>query len=292
MMHRKDKKTILLTGGTAGLGLEAAKLLAQSGARVVITARTPEKGDAACAAIRAALPDADIHVLIADLSVLSSVRNLAQTYTERFDRLDVLINNAGVMEHEPRTSADGYELDAAVDYFAPFLLSHLLLPLVLRSAPARIINVVSSLHREGHIDLSTFGKVEYFDKYKSYADAKLALILFSRTLIRTLANKNILVYPFHPGVVDTKMTAKNKTAMSFPARVLFAVRRTVRRPERAARPLVFLATTHEGLPENGAYRYADEPGRLAPQALDEEMENKLYHWTCEKLNVAPILKRG
>jgi NAD(P)-dependent dehydrogenase (short-subunit alcohol dehydrogenase family) len=180
-------KTILITGGTTGIGKEAARRLVQLGAHVLVTARDEAKGLAAVSEInKDAHGTAAAELMLVDLSSFSAVRAFADEVIARCPKLHALVNNAGVMEHEAKTSADGIELDTAVDFYAPVLLAELLLPLIQTSAPAAIINVSSSMHHEGNIDFSTFGKVEFFHHYRSYADAKLALILYTRLLARRL----------------------------------------------------------------------------------------------------------
>src|SRR6476619_3624105 len=140
-------KTVLITGATTGIGRATAVELARQGAEVVLTARDKAKAEATLAEIRAAAPQAQTDVLYADLSSLADVRRLAAEYRARHPRLDVLINNAGAILMERVVTVDGYEKTFATNHLAPFLLTNLLLDMLKASAPARIVNVASEVHR-------------------------------------------------------------------------------------------------------------------------------------------------
>jgi len=146
MGFEKTAATILITGASDGLGKEAARKLAAQGARLILHGRSEAKLQAAVDEILNEFPDARIDTILAYLSSLAQVRAMAAELNERFERLDVLVNNAGVLPLRRQVSADGFELTFAVNYLAPFLLTNLLLPLLKRSAPARIVNLSSIAH--------------------------------------------------------------------------------------------------------------------------------------------------
>ncbi|MEK7114130.1 MAG: SDR family oxidoreductase [Patescibacteria group bacterium] len=246
-----DQRIIFITGGTSGIGKEMVKGLAATGAAVVFTAREREKGEAVKKKIIGETGNSNIEYLICDLASLSSVRECARAFTERWGELDVLIHNAGVLPQERQESKDGIELNFAVNFLAPFLLTHLLLPLLKKSAPSRIINVASSMYREGKIDFDDLESKKSFDKYKAYAQSKLALLLFTKKLAKELEGSGITVNALHPGVVRTEMTMQNVRKMNPFAAFIF--KRTLITPAQGAKTSIYLATSPDVTNVSGGY---------------------------------------
>lgn len=270
-------KTALITGGTSGIGREAAIGLARLGMHVLVTARDETKGHLAVSAMNEMSAPGRVELLIVDLSSLLAVRHFADMITGHHSALHALVNNAGVMEHEPKTSADGIELDTAVDYYAPVLLTELLLPLLQKSAPSEIVNVSSSMHHEGNLDFATFGKVEFFDHYQSYADAKLALILYTRLLARRLTGSGVRANAYHPGTIRTSMTEKNMKRMNPLSRFLF--RRRLKSVEDGAAGIVALLADERLGGFAGEYVIGREIGVSSEKAKDDHMGEELYQRT-------------
>src|SRR5262245_43621140 len=198
-------KTILVTGATSGLGLETARRLAAMGHRVLIHARTAAKGRAAIAAIGAA----ELTVVTADLRSLEEIRGLAAQVSAATDRLDVLVNNAGGAFLNRDVTRDGYEMTFGVNHLAPFLLTNLLLPKLIASAPARIVTVASRAHRRSTLDFDDLMTERDYKPMKAYARSKLANILFTRELARRLAGTGVTANALHPGVVRTEIGQNN-----------------------------------------------------------------------------------
>lgn len=199
-------KTVLITGSTDGVGRWVARRLATDGAHVLLHGRSQERGRAALEAIRAEGGSAEF--LPADLSSLAEVRRLAETVLARHDRLDVLINNAGIGAGtdptQRETSTDGHELRFAVDYLAGFLLTRLLLPVLRRSAPARIVNVSSAGQQE--IDFDDVMLTRGYSGLRAYCQSKLAQILFTFDLAEELRGSGVTVTCLHPAThMDTTM---------------------------------------------------------------------------------------
>ena len=165
----------LVTGGTSGIGLATAWLLARLDATVVITARDEDRGQTALSKISQKSGSDNIHLLMADFSSLDQVRKLASDFQDQFPALHVLINNAGIIPKNRKKSKDGFEMQFAVNHLAPFLLTNLLLPLIKTSAPARIINVSSMVHSWGSIDLNDLQSTRGYDPSAVYAMTKLAM---------------------------------------------------------------------------------------------------------------------
>ncbi len=198
-------KTVLITGATAGIGLETARALAIDGASVFIVGRNAEKTQGVVQTLKTETGNQAIDSFIADLSVMAEVRRLAAEVLTRIDRLDV--NNAGALFVNPEKSKDGFELTFATNHLSPFLLTHLLLPALERAAPSRVVTVASEAHRSQRIDFGDL-MTEPYSNFKAYGRSKLANILFSRELARRLEGKRITSNSLHPGVVASNFLAK------------------------------------------------------------------------------------
>lgn len=269
-----EQKTILITGGTAGIGKEAVRELALTGAAVVFTARDTEKGEATKREIIEKTNNTRVAYLVCDLAALSSVRACARMFEERRGRLDVLIHNAGVLPQERQESQDGIELNFAVNFLAPFLLTNLLLPLLIRSAPSRIVNVSSSMHAEGEINFADLESKSGFDKYKAYAQSKLALLLFTKKLARELKGRGVTVNVLHPGVIGTEMTMQNVRKMNPLAAFFF--KRTLITPIEGAETSVYLATSPDVANVSGEYFYKKKITEASPRASDRALADRLW----------------
>ncbi|MCR4276214.1 MAG: SDR family oxidoreductase [Candidatus Parcubacteria bacterium] len=265
---------ILLTGGTSGIGKETVKGLAITDATVVFTARDREKGEEVKREIIKETNNNNVDYLVCDLASLSSVRACAREFAERWDRLDILINNAGVLPQERQESRDGIELNFAVNFLAPFLLTNLLLPLLKQSAPARIINVSSSMHAEGNINFDDLESKKAFDKYKAYAQSKLALLLFTKKLAKELQGTGVTVNALHPGVIGTEMTMRNVRTMNPIAAFFF--KRTLITPAQGAKTSVYLATSPDVAGVTGEYFDKKKIAAASPLADDTALADKLW----------------
>lgn len=270
-----NQPIILVTGGTSGIGKETVKALATTGATVVFTARDASKGEAVQEEIIRETDNINVAYLVCDFSSLSSVRACAREYGERWGKLTVLINNAGVLPQERQESKDGIELNLAVNFLAPFLLTNLLLPLLKQSAPSRIVNVSSSMHREGEIQLDDLESKKSFDKYKAYAQSKLALLLFTKRLARELKGSGVTVNALHPGVVGTEMTMRNMRGMN--PLTAFMFKRTLITPAQGAETSVYLATSPEVANVSGEYFDTKKiASASSPLVGDEGLADKLW----------------
>jgi retinol dehydrogenase 14 len=200
-----DGRTVLITGATDGIGKETAKALARQGAVLVLHGRNPER----CAAVRrdilADYPRARVETESADFSSLADVRAMAGRITARFAALHVLINNAGVYMTRRALSTDGIETTFAVNHCSHFLLTLLLLDMLKRSAPARIITLSSIAHTRGTLDLAHLEGETKFDGYTAYAMSKLANILFTVELASRLNGAGVTANCLHPGLIGTKL---------------------------------------------------------------------------------------
>ena len=199
------EKTVLITGATSGIGLEAAVELARRGARIALVGRDPERTEAAEAAVMARSGSREVSYLLCDFSSQTAVRSLAREVLSRFDRLDVLVNNAGGVNKKRRLTVDGIETTFAVNHLGYFLLTNLLLDLLKRSAPARIVTVASIGHRRGTLDFDDLGYERGYAIMKAYTRSKLANVLFANELARRLAGTGVTSNSLHPGSVNTNI---------------------------------------------------------------------------------------
>ncbi|AGC42222.1 retinol dehydrogenase [Myxococcus stipitatus DSM 14675] len=200
---RLDGKVCLITGATGGIGLETAKALGRMGATLVLVGRDEARTQAAVDAVKQAVAGAQVDTLRADLSSMQSVRALAADFRSRYSRLDVLLNNAGLIIDRRKTTVDGFEATLATNHLAPFLLTSLLMDTLRASGPARVVNVSSDAHRVGKVDFDDLQSERSYDGFRVYATSKLANILFTRALARRLTDSAVTTNAVHPGVVRT-----------------------------------------------------------------------------------------
>jgi NAD(P)-dependent dehydrogenase (short-subunit alcohol dehydrogenase family) len=266
-------KTCLVTGATSGIGKEAAVRLAELGATVVIPARTAERGETAAEEIRRRAPDARVEVMIADLSDLAQVARLAEEVLARRDRLDVLVNNAGVLKLRRELTADGLETTFAVNHLAPFLLTNLLRVLLERSAPARVVTVSSSAHKVVRAipwDDLPGGPA---DQQQAYPLSKLLNILFTTELARRLDGTGVTANCMNPGFVRTGL-GRDVTGVRGSA--LRLALRAQRGPATGARTAVYLASSPEVAKVTGAYFTKGKPAAPSPLARDDQAAARLW----------------
>ncbi len=200
-------RTIVITGANSGIGLEAAKALAGAGAHVVLACRDPRRGDAALGAVRAAHPQASISCLPLDLASLASVRDFAKAFADRHARLDVLVNNAGVMAIPRRTTADGFEMQLGTNHLGHFALTGLLLPSLLAAVGSRVVTVSSTAHRGGRMRWDDLQGEQRYTRWSAYGQSKLANLLFCYELDRraAAAGHPLLAAACHPGWSATEL---------------------------------------------------------------------------------------
>jgi NAD(P)-dependent dehydrogenase (short-subunit alcohol dehydrogenase family) len=242
-------KVALVTGATSGIGEATAGGLAALGATVVVVGRTEERGRAAVERIRGSTGAPAPHLLLADLSKQYDVRALARQVRDSFDRLDVLINNAGVDVGKRSVTPDGLELTLAVNYLAPFLLTNQLLDVLKASAPSRIVNVASSAYRGGEIDFDDLQSERRFGQ-RAYNNSKLALGLFTNELARRLVGTGVTANCVDPGFVRTGLGSTMALGYRLMGVLMWPFMAT---PERGARTTVLAASSPELKDITGTY---------------------------------------
>jgi NAD(P)-dependent dehydrogenase (short-subunit alcohol dehydrogenase family) len=268
-MAKANGKTALVTGSTDGVGREVARRLGGDGWRVLVHGRDRGRGQEVVAAIEQAGGTAEL--IIADLSVLAEVQSLADAVKKATPRLDLLLNNAGIGSGGPQgvrqESADGYELRFAVNYLSGFLLTHLLLPLIKKSAPARIVNV-SSLGQQA-IDFGDVMLTRDYSGMRAYRQSKLAQILFTLDLAHDLAGSGVSVTTLHPATfMNTAMVRQFGTPMSTVEEGADAIMRLAVSPELEGKTGLYFNGQTEAKADAQAY---DAPARQKLQALSVEL---------------------
>jgi NAD(P)-dependent dehydrogenase (short-subunit alcohol dehydrogenase family) len=267
-----SQRIAVVTGASSGIGLYTALGLARAGFRVLMTGRDPARTEAACRLVAERAGAAQPETALADFASLAAVRQLADEIASRHDRLDLLVNNAGLFSPEFRQSADGYEMTFAVNHLAPFLLTNLLLDRLKASAPARIITVASRAHRGNRLDLATITGPRDWSMMKAYGRSKLCNILFTRELARRLDGSGVVATCLHPGVVATGIGQRGGI-VELGWRLLkpFMIS-----PEQGAETSLFLATVSDPAPFSGGYVIGKTLARPDAAALDDDLARRLW----------------
>ena len=198
-------KVCLVTGATAGIGQATAMLLAKHGATIVGVGRNPTKNEHSAQWIKEKTGNPDVEYLLADLSSQKEIHALAQDFQAKYDRLDVLVNNAGATFGERMETVDGIEMTFALNHLGYFLLTNLLRDILTASAPSRVINVSSSLHKLGKIDFEDIPFENNYSRSKAYQRSKLANIGFTYELARLIPSQQVTVNAMNPGLVATNV---------------------------------------------------------------------------------------
>jgi NAD(P)-dependent dehydrogenase (short-subunit alcohol dehydrogenase family) len=264
-------KTCLVTGATSGIGKETAAGLASLGAAVIIVARDAARGAEAAGEIRQRVPLAQVETMTADLSSLAQVRVLAGEVAARHERLDVLVNNAGVISTRTQLSADGLETTFATNHLAPFLLTSLLRGLLERSSPARVVTVSSAAHRQ--VRAIPWDELARGGQGQAYPLSKLMNILFTFELARRLAGTGVTANCLHPGFVRTAL-GRNVTGV--PGAVVRFVLRFQPGPATGAETSVYLASSPEVTDVTGGYFVKCKPAQPSALARDTQSAARLW----------------
>jgi NAD(P)-dependent dehydrogenase (short-subunit alcohol dehydrogenase family) len=277
-----EGKVVLITGGTSGIGRAAATALAAMGAEVAVTGRSRQRGEAAVEEIRDTSGNERVSLMLADLAVQTEVRGLAEEFRERYDRLDVLVNNAGIIQSKRTETPDGLELTLAVNHLAPFLLTNLLLDLLKESAPSRIITVSSEARRGAQIDFEDLQSERRYRAFKVYGMTKLANILFTYELAERLEGTGVVANCLHPGGVNTNFGNNNR---SFGTLIFRAFKPFMRTPEQGANTVVYLAVSPEAGKMTGRYLTDRKVVFSFEDPHDEVVQKRLWEVSEELTNL-------
>ena len=285
--------TVVVTGGNSGIGSETAVDLGQMGARVVITARDPARGEAAVATMADRIGSTgSVELVCFDLADLASVRAGAAEILQRCSRLDVLVNNAGLVLSERTETVDGYESTFAINHLGPFLLTTRLLPRLVESAPARIVNVASTAHMQARrgMPFDDLQSTRVYAGMRVYGTSKLANILFANELSRRLAGRGVTANSLHPGTVATGYGADGD-AKGFLAIGIKIAKPFFLSPQKGARTSIYLASSPDVAGVTGEYFVKCKPKKPRKQALDVEGGRRLWE-VSEELIAAAASRAG
>jgi len=270
-------RTCLVTGATSGIGHETAARLAELGATVILVGRDQARGEAAGEAIRGRVPGARVDTLIADLSSLAQVRRLADEVRSTYERLDVLVNNAGVISTRRQLTVDGFETTFAVNHLAPFLLTNELRGLLVRSGTARVVTVSSAAHKQVRsIPWDDLPRGEQ-GQGQAYPLSKLLNILFTVELARRLAGTGVTANCLHPGFVRTALGRDVTGALGAMLRLVLRLRPG---PGTGAETSVYLASSPEVAGVTGGYFVKGK--RVEPSALARDPAAAARLWTLSE----------
>ena len=268
-----DGKVVFITGGTSGIGKAAATALAAMGAEVIVTGRKRERGESAVEKIQRDSGSERVSLMLADLAVQEEVCRLAQEFGERYDRLDVLVNNAGLIQDRRTETPDGIEMTLAVNHLAPFLLTNLLLDLLKRSTPSRVITVSSEAEWWGKMDLDDLQSKLRYRGFPVYGKTKLANIMFTYELAERLRGTGVTANCIHPGSVNTEFGKNNRS----PGVLLFrAFKPFMRTPEQGADTLIYLAASPEVEGMTGKYLSDRKVKVSSDESYDESLRKRLW----------------
>jgi NAD(P)-dependent dehydrogenase (short-subunit alcohol dehydrogenase family) len=241
------------------------------GAKLVLVSNHMEGGEKAVEEIAESTGNNSVHFIHAELASLDSVRELSRSFQDRYQGLHLLVNNAAIVRGTRNVTKDGLEEVFEVNYLSHFLLTLLLLETLKNSAPSRVVNVVSSVHT--HLDIDDLQEERHYDGFRSYGKSKTALILFTYELARRSAGSGVSVNCVHPGAVRTHIGDHGGGLAGLGIKL---IRPFVMSPEKAAKALVYVATSPELEGITGRYFFKNELRQSSPQTRDEELAGRLW----------------
>lgn len=279
----QDRRTYLVTGATSGIGLAITSQLAAAGHRVIIGARSEQRGDAAALRVRECTSEARLDVVTGDLANMSDVSKLALQVQQLTPQVDGLILNAAVSRSRPEITAEGYEINFATNYLAGFWLTHLLMATLMAAHQPRVIALASSQHTHvTELDVSTLGRGEGVEPRHRYVTTKLLDILFVTDLARRTKETGLTALAADPGFVRTDL---GRDLTGWMALLLKLTRPIQNSPDTAARTPVHLATSPDVGALSGGYFSKSKPARCSPLARDPELAHRLWEHTSRLLAI-------
>jgi NAD(P)-dependent dehydrogenase (short-subunit alcohol dehydrogenase family) len=269
-------KTVLITGATSGIGKVTAIELARMGFKVVIAGRSEEKCIRTLEEIREASFGKGEGYLVADLSIQNEVQRLASEFKERYKRLDVLVNNAGGIFSKRTETSDGIEYTFALNHLAYFLLTNLLLDMLRRSAPSRVVSVSSGIHKSAEIDFDDLGTKKGYSAFKAYGRSKLANVMFTYELARRLEvlRTGVTATVMNPGFTRTGFGRNNKGFFGLMTKASNAI--GAKKVEEGARTLIWLASSPNVEGVTGKYFEDMKDTASSRLSYDEDAVKKLW----------------
>lgn len=282
-MKPMTTKTVLVTGGTGGIGRAIAIGLASMGAHVGITGRDRTRAEQAAAAIAAESGNRAVDVFVADMSSRTEIRRLAGEVLAAYPRLDVLVNNVGGFWAHRHMTADGLERTFALNHLAPFLLTNLLLERLTNSEPARVVTVSSGAHAMGRIDFDDLMGERNYSGQEAYNQSKLANVMFTYELARRVEGTGVTANVLHPGMTNTAFSAEDPARKMAP--IVFAARPFMRSPEKGADTAVYLASSPEVDGVSGQYFVNRKTKKSQDSSYDTSVAARLWRVSAELVGV-------
>lgn len=266
-------KTIVITGGTSGIGQVAAEKLAGMGARLVLVARDKARGEAALARLRERGPGIAHGIHYADLSRIPEMKRVASEIAAAEPKIDVLINNAGALFNTRQTTPDGLEMTFALNHMSYFVMTHFLRGSLVAGAPARVVNTSSDAHKGNRLYFSDLQSAKGYRGFTVYGRSKLCNILYTSELARRWAGTGVTANCLHPGFVDTRFGDESGGMFSVVVKAakLFAIS-----PEKGAETITFLASSGDVANTTGKYFYKCREATPTNEARDDDAAQKLW----------------
>ena len=274
-----SEKIVFVTGATSGIGAVTARRLAALGATLVMVGRDREKSDRVANDIRQRTGNSKVIYLVGDLSSQKDLRRLVDEFKNHFDRLDVLVNNAGAVFLSRHESVDGIEMTLALNHLNYFLLTNLLMDRLIASAPARIVNVSSAAHNGARLNFDDLENKKGYNGMRAYGQSKLANLLFTYELARRLEGKGVTVNALHPGFVASNF-AKNNLGILKP--LMSLIQFAAISPEEGAQTSFYLATSPGVEGVSGKYFINQKAVSSSPASYDEAAARRLWE-TSEQM---------
>jgi NAD(P)-dependent dehydrogenase (short-subunit alcohol dehydrogenase family) len=268
-----EGKTCIITGASSGIGKASAEQLASMGAKVVMVCRSQERGEKAKREVETKSGNKSVELMHADFASLASVHAFAEEFAKNHDSLHVLLNNAGVARPLRSQTSDGFETTFEVNYLSHFLLTNLLLPILKKSAPSRIINVSSVAHYGGHLNFDDLQMKKGYGVMRAYSQSKLALVLFTHELARRLQGTGVTANCLHPGAVATNIWGDWLGPAAFIGKV---TRLFMLSPGKGARTQVYLASSADVEGVSGEYFEFHGRKESSPESYNQGLAERLW----------------
>ncbi|KAJ3638210.1 hypothetical protein MTP99_001612 [Tenebrio molitor] len=286
--NRIDGRVVVITGGSSGIGLVTAKELAKRGATIILAVRNAEKGKKAREVLLKSCPQANAIIKLVDLTDFVSIREFANQLTLEYEKIDALINNAGIIFHPYKRTVDGNEITITTNYFGPFLLTHLLLNLLSKSDNGRVINLSAVAHLRGKIKLDDLNSEENFVEIEAFSQSKLALTMFTKYMASLLKHTRITFNAVNPGLVrgtrhlrNSRLTTSFITKLSvWPWMWLF-----MKTPYQGCQTVIYAAVDPFLANVSGCYFSNCEIQKPSDLVNDIQLSENLYKRTCKIVKI-------
>ncbi|MFX0108652.1 MAG: SDR family oxidoreductase [Candidatus Hodarchaeota archaeon] len=279
-MNSMTGKVCIITGSNSGIGKETAASLAEKGATIAMAVRNTKRGEAARTELEERTGSESISVMLCDLASIDSIRTFVSDFNEKYNQLDVLVNNAGAAFHKRHVTHDGFECTLAVNFLGPFLLTHCLLPKLKACAPSRIINLTSGLHGRATVDFNDLQSERSYNGMSAYQNTKLMSLMFTYELARRLEGTGVTANAVHPGFVATNLGSNMGGLRN---KVMFKLVRPMQiSPQKGAATSVYVASSPELENVSGAFFAKEQETKSSDFSYDREVQKRLWE-TAEKL---------